>query len=111
MKGANGQLRSSVIIARLLDSEGFTDYVANQIDRYWKHNAGLTERQKEKLKKVEKSISDFMADKSEGEKMVLGRFIGLHKKMAFDTGLKMGLAAFAVETDKMVEDETAFMEP
>ena len=103
------RLRSSVVIAKLLDSEGFTDYVANQIEQYWRHNAGLTERQQQQIVRLEKSLSDFMRDKTEGEKQVIGRFIGLHKKMSFDTGLRIGLTAFAVSTDKEVPDETVFL--
>ena len=98
-----------MVIARLLNSEGFTDYVANQIERYWKNSSGLTDRQKQKIRRLEKALSDFMRDKTEGEKAVIGKFIGLHKKMSFDTGLRMGLSAFAARNAEDVPDETTFL--
>lgn len=42
---------------------------------------------------------------SVGDKLILGRFIGLHKKMAFDTGLRIGLTAFAHLNAKDLEEE------
>lgn len=104
MKGHKNQLRSSVVIAKLLDSEGFTDFTANQVEKYWRKNiGGLTSRQKNKLEKIDGEVSEFMKDKTEAERLLIGRFIGLHKKMSFDVGLRIGITAFAVKNDKNVE--------
>lgn len=108
MKGNKGRLRSSVVIAKLLASEGFNDYVQNCVETYWKHSSGLTERQRTKLENMKKEFGEFMKDCTEAEKLLVGRFIGLHKKMAFDTGLRIGLAAFANQMDKELPDETIF---
>ncbi len=106
MQEHKNQLRSSVIIARLLDSEGFTDFTANQVERYWRRNiGGLTSRQKNKLKKIDGEVSELMKDKTAAERMLIGRFIGLHKKMSFDVGLRIGITAFAVKNDKQVFDD------
>ncbi len=105
MNEHKNQLRSSVIIARLLDSEGFTDFTANQVEKYWRKNIGGTNRQQNKLKKIDKELSEFMRDKTEAERLLIGRFIGLHKKMSFDVGLRIGITAFAVKNDKQVFDD------
>jgi hypothetical protein len=102
--------RSSVVIARLLASEGYTDYLANQIERYWMKTSGLSDRQTKKIQRLNKELSRIAKELSEGDKMVLGRFIGLHKKMAFDTGLRMGLIAYLTSLrngkDDTEEDNT-----
>lgn len=97
--------RSAVIIARLLSTEGFTDYTANLVESYWKKKSGLTARQERQIAQLEKKFSKFMEDVSIEDRLVIGRFIGLHKKMSFDTGLKIGLQAFATKMDKEIEIE------
>ena len=98
-------INSAVVIAKLLSVEGFTDHTANQVERYWKRNSGLNKRQKSKLKRLDVELSEVMRKLTEGEKMVVGRFIGLHKKMSFDTGLKIGIQAFAVKNNKSIKIE------
>jgi hypothetical protein len=94
---------SAIIVARLLATEGFTDHTANQVERYWKRRSGLSPRQHRQLKQLETELSEIMKGLSAAERLVVGRFIGLRMKMAFDTGLKIGLQAFAQQTDKPVE--------
>jgi len=97
--------RSAVVIARLLATEGFTDHTANQVERYWKEKAGLNERQRRQIKRLEDEVSAMTKDMTVAQRLVLGRFIGLHKKMSFDARLKIGLQAFAQRTDKPIEEE------
>lgn len=97
-----GNLRSSVFIARLLDSEGFSDFVANQVERYWKRSI-CDRRHLRKYGKLDKDITEMCKKLTEGEKTILGKFIALHKKMSFDTGLRIGLTAYAVKNDKPVD--------
>lgn len=101
---SNRPLNSAIVIARLLDTEGFTDHTANQIERYWRRNAGLTERQQQKLQRLESAMGELASRLSTGDRMVLGKFIGLHKKMSFDTGLRIGLTCMAV-TERKDYDE------
>jgi hypothetical protein len=88
------QIRSAVVIAQLLGVEGFSDFTANQVEKYWKERSGLSDRQRRQIAKLEKELSRVMADLSEGDRLIVGKFIGLHKKMSFDTGLRLGLQAF-----------------
>lgn len=96
--------RSAIRICQLLSTEGFSDYAANQIDAYWQHASGLTDRQLRQIKSMDKEFGELVRDKnfSEAEKQLLGRFIGLHKKMSFDAGLRIGLAVSSV---RLVRDE------
>lgn len=96
---------SAIIVARLLATEGFTDHTANEVERYWKRRSGLSPRQERQIKRLEAELSEIMKSLSAGDRLVIGRFIGLRMKMAFDTGLKIGLQAFAQWTDKPVERE------
>lgn len=85
---------SAVVIARHLGAEGFTPYVANRVESYWKNRSGLNTRQRKQIKKLEADISVMCKDMTAAQRLALGRFIGLHKKMAFDTGLTIGIQAF-----------------
>lgn len=96
---------SAIIVARLLATEGFTDHTANEVERYWKRRSGLSPRQQLQIAKLEAELSEMTKEMSAAQRLVLGRFIGLRMKMAFDTGLKIGLQAFAQRTDKPIERE------
>jgi hypothetical protein len=97
--------RSAVVIARLLATEGFTDHTANQVERYWKERSGLNARQRRQIERLEAEVSALTKDMTVAQRLALGRFIGLHKKMSFDVGLKIGMQAFAQRTDKPIEEE------
>ena len=97
------QINSAVVIAQLLYTEGFTDFLANRIESYWKRRSGLTMRQKRQLQRLDKEMSRVMAGLSKADNLVVGKFIGLHKKMSFDTGLRIGLQAFAQKVEKEIE--------
>jgi hypothetical protein len=97
------KIRSAVVIAKLLGTEGFTDYVANQVEQYFRRRSGLTQRQKNSIKKLDAEVARICENMPIGDRKVLGSFIGLHKKMSFDTGLKIGLQTYAQKTDKEVE--------
>ena len=97
------RVNSAVVIARLLSTEGFSDRVSNHIEKYFKKNSSLSYRQKKQLDRLEKELSDMCMKLTEGEKQVLGRFIGLHKKMSFHVGLKIGLTSWACKNSKQVD--------
>jgi hypothetical protein len=98
-------IRSSVVIAKLLASEGFTDFVGNAVEKYWK-TCVMRNQSRRKIAKLEKEFSEIITGKLDmKERLLLGRFIALHKRMSFDTGLRIGIQAFAVKTDKQVESD------
>jgi len=99
------KVKSAVVIARLLGTEGFSDFVANQVEHYWRRRSGLTARQHRQIERLDQDMSRIMSEFSDGDRLVVGRFIGLHKKMSFDTGLKIGLQAFAQKCNKRIEEE------
>lgn len=105
MSGKKKPLRSAVVIAKHLSTEGFNDHVAGMVEKYWKQSCGLSDRQRRQIAKLEKELTRVCGEMPAGDRLVLGRFIGLHKKMSFDTGLRIGIQAFAVRTDKLIEDE------
>lgn len=96
-------MKSAIVIAKLLDCEGFTDYTANQIENYFRHRGGLTDRQKRLIERLERAIAEWCKDLPEEKRLLLGKFVGLHKKMAFDTGLRMGLTCMAVRNNQEYE--------
>ena len=99
-KSGHNPIRSAIAIAKLLDCEGFSDYTANQLEKYWRTVSNLTERQKAQLKRLEAAISDWCRDMPADKRLLLGKFVGLHKKMAFEVGLRMGLTCMAVKCDQ-----------
>lgn len=83
--------RSAVSIAKLLGTEGYSDFVHNQVERYWRQivlhgNGGNVDR-------VDAQFSDIMATLSPEDKKIIGEFITYKSKMNFDTGLRLGVQA------------------
>ena len=101
-------IKSSVVIAKLLCSEGFTDHLGNEIEKYWKTSV-MRGQARRKIAKLEKEFSEMIQAKMDmKEKLLLGRFIALHKRMSFDTGLRIGLQAFVTakcQDAEIPEDE------
>jgi hypothetical protein len=100
------KIRSTTVIAKLLNSEGFSDTVANAVYAYWRNRTGLTRRQRSQLSRMRSEVAALAKKLTEGEKQVLGRFIGLQKKASFDTGLRIGILAFATKQEKLFDDTT-----
>ena len=94
---------SASVLAKLLCTEGFTDYLANGIEQYWRNKSGLTERQRKQIARLDKEVARIMATAAEGDRLIIGRFIGLHKKMSFDTGLRIGLMTLIFRLSKEVD--------
>lgn len=86
--------QSAVVVAQLLSTEGFTDYTANQVKRYWMASV-MDRRRRGRVENIKRAFSKLVAEKlDEGDRLVLGRFVALMEKMGFDTGLRIGLTAF-----------------
>lgn len=85
--------RSSVVIARLLESEGFTAHTANAVMKYARRVMHHTTRSRyERNRMAAKAI---LRELDEGAKAVVGKFITHQMKASFDAGLRVGLAAHA----------------
>lgn len=96
---------SAVVIGRLLCAEGFTDRLAHMIEKYWKTSVMHGGRRTlSRMERMDSEISELCKNMTEAQKLLLGRFIGLHKRMSFDAGLRIGLAAYAVKVDKIIEE-------
>jgi len=94
---------SALVVARLLDAEGFSAHVAQQVKRY-----SLKQARREQVKRyvdVKREFSEIMAKLTKGERMVVGAYIRILKGMSFDTGLKIGLTAYAVECEERRAEE------
>lgn len=86
--------KSAAVVAQLLSTEGFSEYTANQVKRYWMASV-MDPRRYRRVKNIQKAFSKLVAEKlDEGDRLVLGKFISLLEKMGFDTGLRIGLTAF-----------------
>lgn len=87
-------LNSAIHIARLLECEGFTDHTASELTRFAVRQ--MTPRQLAKFRELKNGIGKVTGKLTIGDKLMIGRFIGLHKSISFQTGLKMGIAAAVV---------------
>jgi hypothetical protein len=91
----NSKQSSLSAIANLLGGEGFSEYAANEVRRYWfaRH---VTREGKRRLGKVKKAFGEMVAEKlDERDQLVLGKFISVLCKAQFDTGLRLGLMTLA----------------
>lgn len=99
----SGGHRSAVIVARALGVDGYDAYVHNLVKLYWKrvvmdkHRSRAVEQNEKNFRKMVDEL-----DLTAKEKRILGRFISLRSQMNFDTGLRIGMQAFAHETDKEI---------
>jgi hypothetical protein len=96
------RIKSSVVIARLLKSEGFNDHVAGIVEQYWRKTI-IGPKGRSKMRKLDKEITDICKKLTDADRLILGKFIAAHKAMSFDAGLRIGLTAFARKTDKEYE--------
>src|SRR5882672_10840300 len=88
-RGKDGPFTSAVL-ARLLDSEGFSDHVANQVEGYWRRSNA--QKDLAHIEYLKRGIAALAQKLTDDEKMIMGKFVSLHMRMGFDTGLRMGLA-------------------
>jgi hypothetical protein len=106
MGGTNGhksRVNSAVVIARLLGTEGFTEHVANEVKRYWMHRSGLTDRQYQSIVRLKKEFGAIMHELDEGERLIVGNYVGLLMRQQFDTGLKIGIQTIATLNEHEVD--------
>jgi hypothetical protein len=81
---------TSAVLARLLDAEGFSDHVANQVEGYWRRSSA--QKDLAHIEYLKRGIAALAQKLTDDEKMIMGKFVSLHMRMGFDTGLRMGLA-------------------
>lgn len=101
-------LRSASVIAKLLGVEGYSDFVHNQVEKYWR-NKVMRRGARKSIRRLDQDFSEIMAPLSDGDKLIVGKFIALRCQMNFDTGLRIGLMAHAHASDKSIclgEEET-----
>lgn len=103
--------KSGAVIAKLLSTEGFTEHLANMIDVYWRHAAGFTPGQRKQYVELQQEFGEIMSELSVGDRMVVGKFIGYQAKSKFDTGLKIGLGAFASRNAQEIDAELPTPDP
>lgn len=86
-------IRTSATLAKILKTEGWTDHLANEVERYI-FGCVTTERQRRQAERVEAAFKrEIVPRLSEGDRMVLGRFLSLKMAVGFDAGLRTGLGA------------------
>lgn len=85
-------INSSVVIAKLLHSEGWTEYVAACVRHYWKRRiCNETDRAKDRIKQLEAAFHDEVsANLTAAQKQIMGKFISLRERMGFDAGFRVG---------------------
>lgn len=83
---------SSVVIARLLCSQGYTNWVGKKILEYAR-NKILSQRDIRKFDRLRTELRVLAQGMNEGERAVLGKFIAYEKRIGFETGLRVGIAS------------------
>lgn len=78
---------SSVVIARLLLSEGFDEPLIAAIQQY----AKITAPNKERYEKHFHQFHEFTEKLAKEDKQLIGRFVGRNMEAAFDAGLRIGI--------------------
>jgi len=83
---------SSVVIARLLHSEGWTEHVAATCRSYWRRVvANQSDKAQRRIEHIEQAFRETVtASMTATQKQILGKFISLREKAAFDTGFIVG---------------------
>lgn len=83
--------RSLQVIAKLLDAEGFSDFTANQVERYWRENVENL-RAKGRNDRTERAFAETITPMlTDTQRLVLGKWIAFRLEQAFQTGLRLGL--------------------
>ncbi len=82
--------RSSVVIAELLGSEGYTEFTHNQVKKYW-HNRVMNDREG-RIARTERAFHETVAPHlTDAQRLVLGKYISVIARMNLDTGLRIGM--------------------
>lgn len=97
------KFRTAAVIAQLLGVEGYSDHVHNQVEKYWCHTV-MRRNARRSVRRLDADFSEIMATLSEGDKLIVGKFIALRCQMNFDTGLRIGLMAHAHTVDKPTQE-------
>ena len=92
-------------ICALLGTERFTPFAASGIRRYFHRRSGLTERQRQQIAELRHAFGQIMAKLGPGERLIVGKFIGLKKKEGLDFGLRAGLSARIAPHEDSVGEE------
>lgn len=91
-------IKSSVVVARLLESEGFTAHAANEVIRYSRRITHPSVQRR--YERNSRAAKEALRGLDEGTKAIVGKFINHQMRIAFDAGLRIGLTAHAVLNDK-----------
>lgn len=90
-KATRPRINSIAVLARILDVEGFDDYAAGLCTRWWARNQ--QNRNDDKVQYRKQSLTTLLKKYSvtQEDKLILGKFIALHKRIGFDSGFIVGL--------------------
>src|ERR1035441_9591765 len=99
----SNEINSSVVIARLLASEGYTSRVHSGIKRYASRQ--LNESARRRYERICKTMSEVASKLSAGDRLVIGRFISWHSRLAVDAGLRIGLAGALTSPVDEIENQ------
>jgi hypothetical protein len=96
--------KSGVVIARLLNCEGWTPHVSNQV-RKWALNNCCNRKIERRAKRNIAAFKEMAKrmDLSPSDRLVLGAFIGTMSRAGFEAGLRVGLATTFNCPERVVE--------
>lgn len=97
-------VNSAVVIAELLNAEGFTPHIASKCESFAKRKV-LTERQKASYIRTDEEFNEIVKALDQGQRHIIGKFINFQKAFAFHGGLRVGLGAFNTDFAFDVEVE------
>lgn len=104
MRKAEQGSRSLAAIAEILAAEGFGDYAANEVKRYWRRRV-VSPRQLKRLDAIKAAFGKMVSEKlDEQDRIVMGKYMSVMMAAQFDTGLRLGLMTLVNDLAGKVEN-------
>lgn len=83
-------------IAKIIGAEGFTDFAANEVKRYWRRRV-ITPDGRKRVGKIRRAFGEVAARLPAGDQLILGKYISILCKEQFETGLRLGLMTLVAD--------------
>lgn len=101
--GPKPPMQSLIPILEVLDTEGFTEYSAQLVQRYNRKKAKQHSSRMDAYEKKKTRLSKVMQKLNDGERLIVGKFFAQREAMALDAGLRIGLTARVVLDEPEME--------
>ena len=95
-------------VLRGLDTEGFSEYHYNIIEKFWARDAYQALKRQEFYNNAKEKFIKYMKDQPPEVRSAIGRFMSLRAGKSFDAGVRIGLSGRLVEEEGGNDDFSNF---